>query len=54
MELRLLPEIRSRGAMVLEVDLMFHKIPKDHTHKEDPQVEVQEVFLSSQAMITKH
>lgn len=49
-----LPEIRSRGAMVPKVDLMFHKIPMDHTHKEDPQEEVQEVFLSSQAVITKH
>lgn len=40
--------------MVPEVDLIFHRSLKGHTHKEDPQLEVQEVFLSSQAMITNH
>lgn len=54
MKLKLLPKIRSRGAMVPEVDPMFRRNLKGHTHKEDPQLEVQEVFVSSQAMITNH
>lgn len=36
--------------MVQEADLMFHRSLKGQTHKEDPQLEVQEVFLSSQAI----
>lgn len=50
----ILPEIHSREVVVPEVGLMFHSNPKDHIHKEDPQEEVPEVSVSSEAVITDH
>ena len=51
---KILPEIHSREVVVPKVGLMFHSNPKDHIHKEDPQEEVPEAFLSSKAVITDH
>ena len=51
---KIVPEIHSREVTVPEVGLMFHSSPKDHIHKEDPQEEVPEAFVSSKAVITDH
>lgn len=41
------PETHSIEAAVPITDLLFHRNPKAHIHKEDPQEEVPTVFLSS-------